>query len=175
VSFPKRFTKNEEVIVNASFYNESMEAITTPTMEMLIKDEKGKVSRFQFGVSENNYRLSMGKLTPGKYEWKATAKQAGKSFSKDGVFIVEDIDPELLVNSSNQTVLNQLAEGTGGKVYLLKDYALLLNDLDRRDDITTISYKEASFDGLIDFKWIFILLLLFLGLEWFLRRWLGAY
>jgi hypothetical protein len=152
-----------------------MDPITTPTIELTVTDQKGKRSKMQFGVSGNMYRLSMGKLSPGKYDWKASAKHSGKSFSKSGVFIVEDVDPELLVNSSNNGVLNQLADGSNGKVYELKNYTSLLNELDKRDDITSVSYREASFDGLIDYKWLFILLLLFLSMEWFLRRYLGAY
>lgn len=175
VTFPKRFTKNEEVLVNASFYNESMEPITTPSIDLVVTDEKSKKSKLQFGVSGNLYRLSLGKLAPGKYDWIATAKHSGKSFSKSGVFIVEDVDPELLVNSSNKTVLSQLADGTEGKVFDLKNYQALLNELGKRDDITSVSYKEASFDGLIDYKWLFILLLLLLATEWFFRRYLGAY
>lgn len=175
VTFPKRFTKNEEVLVNASFYNEAMEAISTPVIEMTVIDQKGKQSKMRFGVSGNMYRLSMGKLAPGKYEWKATTKHSGKAYSKSGVFIVEDIDPELLVNSSNNAVLNQLADRTDGKVFDLKNYEKLFNTLNNRDDITTLSYREASFDGLIDFKWLFALLLVLLSLEWFLRRYLGAY
>lgn len=175
VTFPKRFTKNEEVIVNASFYNESMEPITTPIIELSLMDQKGKRSKMQFGVSGNLYRLSMGKLAPGKYEWKAGTKHSGKSYSKSGVFIVEDVDPELLVNSSNNTVLNQLADGSDGKVFELNNYSALLNELGKRDDITTVSYKEASFDGLIDYSLLFILLLILLSLEWFFRRYLGAY
>lgn len=175
VTFPKRFTKNEEVLVNASIYNESMDPITTPVIELTVTDQKAKRSKMQFGVSGSTYRLSMGKLAPGKYDWKATAKHSGKTYSKSGVFIVEDIDPELLVNSSNNVVLNQLADGSEGKVFELKNYSQLLNELGKRDDITTVSYKEASFDGLIDYTLLFILLLLFLSLEWFLRRYLGAY
>lgn len=175
VTFPKRFTKNEEVLVNASFYNEAMEPITTPAIELTVTDQKGKRSKMQFGVSGSTYRLSMGKLEPGKYEWIAKAKHSGKSFSKSGVFIVEDVDPELLVNSSNNIVLNQLADRTDGKVFELKNYGDLLNELGKRDDITTVSFREASFDGLIDHIFLFILLLLFLSMEWFLRRYLGAY
>ena len=175
VDMPKRFTKNEEVVVNASFYNESMEPITSPKIDFNLKDEKGKQSKLQFGASGNIYRLSLGKIAPGKYEWNAIAYHNGKKQSKSGVFIVEDIDPELLSNSANSSVLNQLGDASGGKVFNLKKYSDLLNTLEKRGDITTISFKEASFDGLIDFKWIFALLLLFLGLEWFFRRWLGAY
>jgi hypothetical protein len=38
-----------------------------------------------------------------------------------------------------------------------------------------MSYREASFNDLIDYKWLFFLLIIVFGLEWFLRRWFGAY
>jgi len=175
VTLPKRFTKNEEVIVNASFYNEAMDAIITPKIDFSIKNEEGKVSKYQFGTLGNLYKISLGKLKPGKYDWTAKTSHNGKSYSKSGVFVVEDIDLELLTNAANQTVLNQLASTSNGAVYALKDFDQLFNSIEKRGDITSVEYREASFDGLIDYKWIFFLLLLFLTIEWFLRRWLGAY
>ena len=114
-------------------------------------------------------------MKPGKYDWTAKTNHNGKSYNKSGVFVVEDIDLELLTNAANQTVLNQLASTSNGAVYPLKDFEKLLNSIEKRGDITSVEYREASFDGLIDYKWIFFLLLLFLTAEWFLRRWLGAY
>jgi hypothetical protein len=175
ITLPKRFTKNEEIQVNASFYNESMEPITKPQIAFTVKDEEGKVSRFQFGVSGNMYRLSTGSLAAGKYEWTASTTYDGKKYSKDGVFIVEDVNPEAYANSANPSVLSQLANSTNGQFFPIAEQNKLLDLLSKRDDITTVSYREASFDGLIDYKWIFFLLLLFAGGEWFLRRYLGAY
>jgi hypothetical protein len=175
VDMPKRFTKNEDVIVNASFYNESLEPITTPKILLTLKDEKGKVSKFQFGAYGTSYRLNTGRLDPGKYEWTAIAKHNGKTYTKSGVFIVEDLDLESLSNSSNSNAMRQLAEATGGSMIQLSNAQDLLKLLENRDDITTMSYRDASFDGLIDFKFLFLLLLLFLAGEWFLRRWFGAY
>jgi hypothetical protein len=51
----------------------------------------------------------------------------------------------------------------------------MLQDLKNRKDITSVSYEEINFNDLIDYKILFFLLLLFLSLEWFLRRWFGAY
>ena len=175
VNLPKRFTKNEDVIVNASFYNESLEPITTPKIEFSLKNEEGKVSKYQFGAYGSSYRLNAGRLEPGKYEWFSNAKHNGKAYSKSGVFIVEDLDLESLSNSSNSSGMLQLADATGGKMIQLANSQELLDLLDKRDDIASLSYRDASFDGLIDFKWLFFLLLIFLALEWFLRRWFGAY
>lgn len=175
VTTPKRFTKDEDILLKAEFYNESLELITVPTIQLTLKNEKKKISKHEFGVTGNFYKLSLGKLKPGKYQWSATCKHNGKSYSKSGIFVVEDIQLENLDTRANHTVLNQLSENSNGKFYALANADQLINDIEKRGDIVEMSYREASFNDLIDYKWLFILLILILGLEWFLRRWFGAY
>jgi hypothetical protein len=175
VQFPKRFTKDEEVIVNASVYNESLEKITSPNVKMVVKNERGSVLNRDFAKSGDMYRLSLGKLTPGKYSWSASTSFNGKSYRKSGEFVVEDVALEKLNSSSNGQVMQQLAKRTSGEFRYLKDYQKTLDKLLKRDDITSVSYAETIFNDLIDLKWLFFLLLFLLTLEWFLRKWLGAY
>jgi hypothetical protein len=56
VSFPKRYTIDEEVVVNASFYNASFEPITQPLIALKVKSEKGKEYKSQFGVVGTAYK-----------------------------------------------------------------------------------------------------------------------
>jgi len=175
VTFPNRFTKDEEVILNASFYNEALQAITKPSIKLQLLDEKGKRSTLQFGVIGDFYKLSLGKLNPGKYSWSATTNFNGKSYKKSGVFVVEDVALESLDTYSNYQVLNQIATKTNGQFHFLKDYQKTIEAIKKRDDITSVSFDEASFNDLIDYKILFFFLLLLLSLEWFLRRWFGSY
>ena len=64
VSFPDVFNIDEEVIVNASFYNKSMEPITTPQINLKLTDENNEVSNFKFSVNNNAYKLNLGTLNP---------------------------------------------------------------------------------------------------------------
>jgi hypothetical protein len=175
VTFPNRFTKDEEVILNASFYNEAMQSITKPVIKLQLTDEKGKRTNFQFGVAGDFYKLSLGKMKPGKYAWIASTGFNGKSFRKTGVFIVEDVAIESLDTYSNYQVLNQIAAKTNGQFHFMKDYQKTIDAIKNRDDITSVSFDEASFNDLIDYKTLFGILLLLLSLEWFLRRWFGSY
>ena len=175
IEFPKRFKIDEEVFVNASFYNSSLEPITTPKISIEITDQKEKKYKSQFGVLGSIYKLALGKLKSGNYSWIAKTTFNGKSYSKKGTFLVEDIQIEKTESNANQGVMKQLAEQSNGKFYLLKNYKKALEDISKRKDITTISYAETSFDDLIDFIWIFVLIFVLLSSEWFLRRWFGSY
>jgi hypothetical protein len=175
VTFQKRFTKDEDVILNASFYNEAMEAITKPKIQLSVTDENGKKSNMQFGVTGDFYKVSLGKLNPGKYNWVASTTYLGKKHAKSGVFVVEDIAIENMDTYANHNLLNQMASKTQGKFNLLKNYQNTIETIKNREDITSLAHKEAAFDDLIDYKFLFILFLLFVSLEWFLRRWFGAY
>jgi hypothetical protein len=175
IEFPKRFTIDEEVLVNASFYNSSLEPITTPKILIEITDQKGKKYKSQFGLVGTSYKLALGKLKSGNYSWSAKTTFNGKSYSKKGNFLVEDIQIEKTESNANQGVMKQLSKQSNGKFNLLKDYKKTIEDISNRKDITTISYAETSFEDLIEYIVIFILIFMLLSGEWFLRRWYGSY
>jgi hypothetical protein len=175
ISTPKRFTKDEEIELKGEFYNSSLELITSPDLDFTLQDEKSKITKHQFGVVGNYYKLIIGKLKPGKYNWTAKCKHNGKSHIKNGTFLVEDILLESIDSRANHTLLNQLAENSTGKFYTLGNTDQLIEDLEGRDDLVEMSYKETSFNDLIDYKMLFFLLIALFSLEWFLRRWFGAY
>lgn len=175
VTLPKKFLKEENVLVNATFLNESLEPITTPVIQFELVNEQSKVSKLQFGSAGTTYKLDLGELAPGKYSWTASTKFAGKSHTKSGVFIVDNQNREQLETRANHTLMNQLSKNSGGKFYPINDYQKSIDELLQRDDLTSVSYQESAFKDLIEYVWMLILLILLLSTEWFLRRWLGSY
>lgn len=175
ISMPKKFNKDENVIVNATFLNQSLEPITTPIINFELIDEAKKESKLQFGAIGKAYKLDLGQLKPGQYSWKAITKFDGKSYEKNGLFVVEDQNSEQLDTRANHTLLNQLAKNSGGKFDVLKNFNKSIDDLIARQDLTSVSYQESSFNDLIDYLWGLLIVLLLLSVEWFLRRWLGSY
>lgn len=175
VTLPKKFSKDESVIVNATFLNQSLDPITSPTINFEMVDESKKESKLQFGAIGKGYKLDLGQLKPGQYSWKAFTKFDGKSYEKSGIFVVEDQTVEQFDTRANHTLLNQLAKNSGGKFNVLKNYTKSIDDLLARQDLTSVSYQESSFNDLIDYLWGLLIVLLLLGTEWFLRRWLGSY
>lgn len=175
VNMPKRFNRNEDVIINAEFYNSSFERITKPSILFKLKDDKGKVVDYEFAKGKLDYKLVLGKLNPGKYDWSASASYDGKSYAKTGVFVVSDISMEQVKSNADHNLLSQIAENSNGKFYRLAQSQQLLKDIGARKDIVNISYEESTFRDVIDYKWLFFLAIVLLGLEWFFRRRLGIY
>lgn len=174
VTLPRRFTVAEDVEVKAEFYNEAMELITTPEMTITISSGSSK-NTLSFSPLSNFYKVNAGQLKPGTYKWVVTATHNGKKYSKSGEFAVEDISIERSSTRADFSVLNQLAKQSEGSFHQLKDYGLLLNELEKRGDIAPVRFADSGYTALIDWKWLFVFLVLLLGTEWFLRRWWGNY
>lgn len=175
VTLPKRFTVMEDVEVKAEFYNEAMELITTPEIVLSLTGPDKKQSSVDFSPLSNFYKANAGQLAPGTYSWKVTATHNGKKYQKSGSFVVEDISIEQMDTRADFSVLNQLATQSGGSFHTLKDSGKLLDEIAKRSDIATLQFADSGYTALIDWKWIFVLLILIFGTEWFLRRWWGAY
>ena len=175
INLPNRFNVIDDVILNAEFYNSSFERITEPEISLVLKNEEGVDINYSFARNASDYTLSLGKLKKGKYSWKASASFDGKKYSKNGVFVVDDVSLEALSTHANHNLLHQIASKTNGQFYTLSNVQGLVNELESRKDIANITYEESSFDDLIDWKWLFVLLILSLAAEWFIRRFSGSY
>ena len=47
--------------------------------------------------------------------------------------------------------------------------------LDKRDDVTSVSYRNEEVKDIINLKWLFFVILALLSIEWFIRKRGGAY
>ena len=170
VRFPKKINKQKEVIVNGVFYNSSLEAITSPVLNLKITDENSKTYTTQFSVYEDGYQAQLGKLNPGKYSWNVEGEFKNKTERKSGVFVVEDIDQERAESVANHSVLKQLSAQSNGGFYKLSEANEFIEGLSQRTEIESVSFSEESSFKLIDYTWYLILCILFLCGEWFIKR-----
>lgn len=175
ITLPKRFTSNDDVLIKAEFYNEAMELITKPKVKFNLIDQKGKKSNLEFGVSGNLYLLPLGKLKPGTYSWSATTEFNGKKYNKNGNFVIEEILIEKLETKANHGLLRQISINSFGKFYRLSEQNKLIKFIKSREDINSVSYLESSFDSLLDYFILLILIISLLTIEWFVKRWNGLY
>ena len=169
------FRETEPVMFDAEVYNESYELITDPEVEITITNEDDRQFPYVFNKSGNSYHLDAGIFPPGNYSWKAEAKSGMLTSSAEGHFSVSSIDLEALNTVADHHLLYQLADETGGKMYLPSNLEELQDDILSRDDIRPVTYTRKNYKDLLSAGWLLVLIIGLLSIEWFLRKRAGGY
>jgi len=68
-----------------------------------------------------------------------------------------------------------LADKGNGQMYYPKDLSSLADAIINQEDMVHVTYDERDVTDLINWKWLFYLVLAMLSLEWFMRKRNGAY
>lgn len=164
------FDENENVLINAVLYNDSYEPVNTPNVNIQLKNAEGKIYNFLFSRTESAYQLDAGTLPAGSYSFTASTILGNKRHAAQGVFYVNALMTEYQQTTANHQLLNSMAVQTNGKMYMPQDLLSVLKDIEGNEQIKTLSYEDRKYEELINFKWLFALILLLLAMEWFFRK-----
>jgi len=175
VNLPSITNSDEDFIINASFYNESYEAITEPTIKFELSKPNGESFDYAFLALDEDYSLDLGQLPAGRYAWKAATTYNGEDFTKEGTFGVKDLAMEKQSTKANHQLLMQMAGNSKGSFAMLNDYQKVLDDINQRTDIVPVAYESRTYHKLIDYIWLLLLIVGLFTTEWVIRRYSGAY
>ena len=164
------FEENDRVLLNATLYNDSYQPVNTPDVNLLLKDEKGKTYNFTFSRFESSYQLDAGILPPGNYSYVANTVLGNQHYQDKGSFFVSTLTAEFQQTLANHQLLYQLANQTNGKLYLPDQLLKIKDDLLKSNQLKTLSYEDRKYEELINFKSLFVLILILLSIEWFVRK-----
>lgn len=169
---------NEQLIFQAEVYNSNFEHVKGAVVSLDIQSSTGQ--EFNYNLAETGgpageYYLNAGLFPSGEYKIKANAKFGDKSYQKQGSFVVMPVDNESLQLTANHSALAQAAAATPhGGLYSPDQLKALKKALETNENIVALSYQQKDLYDIIHLRWIFFLLLLTLGAEWFLRKYHGA-
>ena len=169
------FDENEPVYFDAELYNRSFELINEPDASLTVKDESGKAYDFTFNRAGNAYRLNAGILPTGNYQFTGSVFFAGEQLTYDGQFSIQPIQLELYETTADHSTLRLLSEAFGGAVYYPDAVSEIAAAIRERETVRPVIYETAQTQPVINFKWLFGILILLLGTEWVARRYFGAY
>lgn len=169
------FRDNEEVLFEAQLFNESYEMVNDPDVEMEIKDEEGNEYRFIFDKTSGNYTLNADLLPSGVYTYTAKTQFSGQLLTARGKFNVESIQLENYDLTARHGLLKSISDKYNGDMYYPENMENIKSAIQNNKAIKPVLYETKSTRTLLDFKWLFFLILGFLGAEWFMRRFLGSY
>ena len=169
------FDETESIIFNAELYNDNYELINEPDVRLTIKDSAGKEYNFTFDKSAKAYRLNAGVFPEGNYSYSANVVSNQKELEFSGEFSIEAIQLEIYETTADHRLLKLLSSKYGGELIYPDEINNLKNQFQDNDYLKTILYSTVQTQPIINLKWIFIVLMILICLEWFLRRYFGSY
>jgi hypothetical protein len=175
VTINNRFPENENVEIDASVYNDSYELINKDDVNITITDDKKNSYPFVLGKTDKAYYLNAGAFPVGDYSYLATVKTGKNTYTKKGEFIVTPVNLELLNSVADHNLLYRIAKAHNGEMYYARDLQSLRKKIMAREDIRPVSYAQKRFIDLSGNIWLFLVILVLISAEWFIRKRSGAY
>ncbi|MBO4777247.1 MAG: hypothetical protein J5588_02020 [Bacteroidales bacterium] len=166
---------NQDVAFSAELYDKSYEAVPNQEITLVITNENGKEYPFIFSAKDNFYSLNAGKFPLGKYGYKASVTYDNSVLTKKGSFVVMPMQLESQQTRANHSVLADLSEQTGGKMYSAQECEAIVNDLQENKNIVSVAHSIRSRNLFVDLPLILIIILLSISAEWFLRKYYATY
>jgi hypothetical protein len=170
------FLENQSVVFESELYNDSYELVNEEDVLIEITNQSGEVYPARsFSRSGNAYRLDAGIFEVGEYSYKATVTFGGEKLEESGEFTVSELKAEYTNVVADHGLLYNIANNTGGEMFYPNELDRLAEAIFNKEEIVDISYTEKDVSDVINWKWIFALIMLLLSLEWFMRKRNGAY
>ncbi|SDJ76025.1 hypothetical protein SAMN05421823_10138 [Catalinimonas alkaloidigena] len=168
------FLEADRVVFDVEIYNDIYEKIYNQKVELRITNEENETTSYSFVNSESNSRLDIGSLPQGVYSYRATTPINGKTEVSTGQFSIRRPELEALNLTADYDLLRQVATQTGGQFFTASQLGELQNYLATNQPKPLIRSSE-DLTELINVEWLFFVLLALVSLEWFLRKYQGAY
>jgi len=169
------YRENENILFDAQLYNANYEPINNPEAYLRIKNSAGEKFEYTFSKNNNYYYIDAGRLPEDNYSYTASASYNGKALEATGKFSVQSIVKEQYDLTAKHDLLYNLSQQYGGEVLYPDNIDRLRELVSTNDSIKPILYQKAETKPLVDYKWILAVLIIFLAIEWFLRRYFGGY
>jgi len=167
--------ENQPAIFEAELYNKSYELVNSPEVNMTITNEDGDEFEYIFGKTNLAYRLNAGIFPVGEYTYTATTTLGADDYKEDGLFTVSSLNIEAINTVANHQLLFQLASNSGGLMAYPDQLNAITDDINSRQDIRPVLYTQYQYEDIINLRWLFFVLLIFLSVEWFIRKFSGSY
>ncbi|MBC8047105.1 MAG: hypothetical protein H7Y00_09945, partial [Fimbriimonadaceae bacterium] len=167
--------ENESIIIDAELYNDSYELINIPEANLTITDDNGKEFTYQFTKTGNRYTLNAGYFSEGSYSFVASTTLNGKQFTDKGAFSIASLRLESINSTADHKILNQMSVESNGKMVYPDEIASIESLIKNTASAKPVLHEIVKTRSLINLKWLFFLLLGLLTIEWFTRKYSGAY
>ena len=164
------WSDGEGVTLHGSLLNAASQAVNDADVSLTLTDSAGRTRTHRMERAGSGYRLNFGALLPGSYRYSGRAVAEGKTYTDGGSFVVQEMPLELLQTGADYPFLQALAGRYQGSVRPWQQADALLAELRKGDLLKPRVESDTEPRPLIDWKWMFLCILLVATVEWLLRR-----
>lgn len=175
VIYQTTHSENENIQLFAELYNANFELINDPEISLTILDQNGRNFPYAFQKNASGYVLSIGRMKPGTYSFTAAVQSDKYPYSQSGEFTVDAYNAELLNLSADHNLLKLMADNSGGIMVYPEEMNKISDALEERNAFQKTYSTQMQYQDLLEWKWLFFLILAFLTAEWILRKREGYY
>ena len=166
------YNQNENIIVNAQFFNKNYEFDTNSNLQITYVNEETNVSKtLPLLLNNTSYRINLSGIEPGDYNF--SIKSNDEPISSSGNFTILAYNVEQQFLNADVTKLQNVATSTNAKSYFIDEYNTIISELVSDERYATIQKSKRNRIPIIDWKYLLSLIALALSLEWCIRKYNG--
>ena len=171
LSYNKSYFENESITIAAELYNSSLELYNEKNIEFKLFNSKNEIFDYNFDKYENRYSLNIGNLESDNYRFEVFVKDSDIS-TKTGLITVKSVKVEELNLISDYKFLKNLSSTNNGSLFWPNEMDLLISEI-KSSKSQKIIRTSNDILKLIDINSLLVVLLFFIFLEWFIRKYNG--
>ena len=122
-----------------------------------------------FVLSNNTYKVNLSDIEPADYNF--TVKVENDVLTQSGKISILEFDIEKQFTSANSSSFNSLIDSSN--IFYAGETNKVLDELLDESKYKTIEKATLKYSSLIDWYYLLGVMLLSLGLEWFIRKYNG--
>lgn len=165
------YLNNEPIVFNAEIKNPSQELINEADLRIRIRNKHNDDSyEYEFLRNDKSYILNIKTIPEGIYTYIAEAEHGGRRYEAKGTFAVVDVGAEAQELVANIGRMQSLSVLTNGKNFNINEINQLVEALYNDDRICSVMREENNYIDLINWKYLFFIILMMISIEWFLRK-----
>lgn len=172
VSNESFYYNNSPIKISAQYFDKNYVFDTRASLSIsVVEQESIQRTVFPMLLKNNFYEVDVNSLPAGEYAY--TVSVGDEAIARSGSFTILDFNVEQQFGNANVSKLNRVAANTSGMAYFPNEIDALITNLTQDNRFQSIQKSEQKIVPLIDWKYLLVLIVLFLTAEWFIRKYNG--
>lgn len=163
---------NETINISANYLDANFNVASKAKLWLTITNKNNTYfNKVPLTFVENHFEVELSNIPPNEYVGEVTVENSSEKLNFE--FKILPFEVEQQFTQANATILNKLAVKTNGTIFYNNQASLLVEQLNTDNRFKSIQKTTTIRTSLINWKWLLVLVILSLSIEWFVRKYFG--